>query len=532
MKVIYYDRGHAYLVQHLARCFENALRFHKSLFGYIPTEPVTILLQDFGDYGNGGATGVPNNLMSIGISPFHYTYETVPAVERMSWMMNHELVHILTMDKGASSDRFYRSLFSGKVAPIPDVPLSMLYSYLTSPRLYAPRWFFEGIAVFMETWMNGGLGRALGAYDEMVFRTMVRDSSYFYDVVGLESEGIKVDFQVGASSYLYGTRFMTYLALQYGPEKLLQWHNRTKDSKAYFASEFLNVFGASLDDEWTRWIAWEHQWQQANLDSIRVYLTTPYRLVSQNALGSVSRAFYDSTARKLYCAINYPGQIAHIAAINVESGSIEKVTDVRGGALFYVSSLAFDPSTGNLFYTTDNNKWRDLNVVNIRTGTTRMLIKDVRTGDLAFNRADKSLWGIRHYDGISTLVRIPPPYAEWNQVYSAPYGKDMFDIDISPDGSTLTSALAEIDGSQRLIKMDIAKLLKGQTSHEVLFDFENSAPANFAFSADGKFLFGSSYQSGVSNVARYDVEKKKMEWISNCETGFFRPVPVWNDSLV
>ena len=41
----------------------------------------------------------------------------------------------------------------------------------------SPRWYLEGSAVFMETWMAGGLGRAQGAYDEMVFRAMVRDAA-------------------------------------------------------------------------------------------------------------------------------------------------------------------------------------------------------------------------------------------------------------------------------------------------------------------------------------------------------------------
>ena len=65
--------------------------------------------------------------------------------------------------------------------------------------------------------MNGGLGRALGGYDEMVFRSLARENQYIYQVVGLESEGTAADFQVGANSYLYGTRFMNYLALAVRP---------------------------------------------------------------------------------------------------------------------------------------------------------------------------------------------------------------------------------------------------------------------------------------------------------------------------
>ena len=57
--------------------------------------------------------------------------------------------------------------------------------------------------------MGGGLGRAQGGYDEMVFRAMVRDDAHFYDPLGLASRGVQVDFQVGANAYLYGTRFFT-----------------------------------------------------------------------------------------------------------------------------------------------------------------------------------------------------------------------------------------------------------------------------------------------------------------------------------
>ena len=532
LRLVYYTTAHEYVVPHIVGCFENALRFERKLFDYTPSEEVTALLQDFGDYASGAANTVPFNLMNIGIAPFSYVYETMPAEERMNLMMMHELVHVITMDKASARDKFFRSLFFGKVAPIAEQPLSMVYGYFTGPRWYAPRWFVESIAVFLETWMAGGLGRALGAYDEMVFRTMIRDSAYVYDVVGLEAEGTKVDFQVGAASYLYGTRFVSYLALQYGPEKLIQWFNQTPDSKSYFSSQFEHVYGMPLDAEWQRWISWERSWQHANLDSLRRYPVTEFRKLTQRAVGSVSRAFVDSAGGKIYAAVNYPGQVAHIAAIDMATGSVEKLQRVRGGALFYVTSLAFDPVSRTLFYTTDNNHWRDLYSYNIPTGKSDLLIKDVRTGDFAFNRADRSLWGVRHYNGISTLVRIPYPYREWNQVNSFDYGKDIFDIDISPDGSHLVGALAHVDGTQSLIRMQTQKLLAGDASADTLYDFGNSTPANFVFSGDGRYLYGSSFYSGVSNVVRYDLDTKKMDWITNGETGFFRPVPATGDSLL
>ena len=114
--------------------------------------------------------------------------------------------------------------------PVQEHPESILYNYLATPRVNVPRWYLEGSAVFMETWMAGGFGRAQGAYDEMVFRAMVRDDAHFYSPVGLESEGIFVDFQVGVNDYLYGTRFFSYLAQHYSPEQVIQWLRRDEGS--------------------------------------------------------------------------------------------------------------------------------------------------------------------------------------------------------------------------------------------------------------------------------------------------------------
>jgi len=532
LKLIYYGEINKYLVPHTARCFENSLALHERLFNYHSKEKITVLLHDMSDYGNGGTSTAPRNHISIAIAPFSYVYESAPANERMNATMNHELLHVVAGDRAVGSDNFFRTLFMGKVREDPDQPLSMLYSHLTVPRRSAPRWYHEGIAVFMETWMAGGLGRALGPYDEMVFRTRVLEDAPIYDLVGLETEGTKIDFQLTVNAYLYGTRFVSYVALKYGPERLLQWMARQQGSKSYFASDFKRIFGLSLSRAWHDWIAWEHEFQSRNLELIREYPTTEYRQIADQALGSISRACFDPELRELYVAVNYPGSISHIAAINIDNGSMRKICDIKGAAMFFVGSLAYDEKHKQLFYTSDNNEWRDLNVVDVRSGKSRLLQKDSRVGDLAFCDADSTLWGVRHSAGISTLVRIPYPYDKWHQVYSWPYGRDIYDIDVSHDGSTLTSALSEISGRQTLIQMNVNDLMQGDTSYTILYDFKNSSPANFVHSPDDRYLLGSSYYTGVSNIWRYDSELDSMEILSNCESGLFRPLPYSADSLI
>lgn len=532
LRLIYNGSTLGFLAPYAARCFENSLRFHERLFHYTPSERVNVILDDFQDFGNAGVWVNPRNSMVVHIAPANFAYETGPSNERINFTMNHEVVHVVALDQPAGSDNLFRGLFRGKVRETNEHPESMVYSFLCVPRRSAPRWYHEGIAVFLETWMAGGIGRAQGPYDEMVFRSMVRDGSRFYDPLGLESEGTKVDFQIGAISYLYGTRFMSYLAYHYSPESLIRWVARPPGSKWYYASQFRKVYGLPLDEAWQDWITWERGFQQANLDSIRLHPTTPRHDLSDRAMGSVSRAAFDPASRTIYAGVDYPGAVAHIAAIPLDGGPIRKIRDVKGAAIYFVCSLAYDPATKTLFYTTDNNDWRDLCALDPATGKFRVLIKDARIGDLAFSTHDRSLWGVRHFNGISTLVRMPYPYNDWNQVYSWPFGYDIYDIDISPDGRLLSGSLAETSGHQSLRTWKTETLLQGDTTSTSLYDFGTSVPASFVFSPDGKSLYGSSYYTGVSNIFRWSFDGDSMSVVTNGETGFFRPLPVSNDSLI
>ncbi len=533
-RVSYFAPTLSYLAPYAARCFENSLRFHRALFDYEPWDKVNIQLGDPADYGNAGVSVSPRNNLSMDVAPVNFVYESGPSNERVNFTMNHEAVHVVALDQAAGLDRFARRLLSGKIRESSDHPETMIYSYLTVPRRAAPRWFHEGAAVFFETWMAGGLGRAQGPYDEMVFRSMVKDGSRIYDPLGLESEGTKVDFQVGVNSYLYGTRFLSYLALEHGPERLVEWVGRRPGSKRYFASQFRKVYGRSLNQGWSEWIAWEREFQRANLDSLRRYPITPHHDLSPRALGSVSRAVLDPERRTLYAGIQYPGAFGQIAALSLDGGPARHLCDVKGAALYFVTSIARDPASGTLFYTADNSGWRDLCMLDPATGRTRVLQRDLRVGDLAFNAADSSLWGVRHYNGISTLVRIPAPYTDWTRVASWPFGQDLYDLDFSPDGKRLSASFAEPSGRQTLRIANVAELMQRDSSATIttLHDFGSSIPTGFVFSPDGRYLFGSSYYTGVSNIWRYDLESRSMEIVTNTETGFFRPLPLSNDSLV
>ena len=533
LSLLYFDPVQTYLTPYIARSFENALEWHKKKFNWEPWERTTVLVKDFSDYGNAGARATPNNALLLDVAPLSISMETFTPGERFFTIINHEIAHVATMDVWNSDDARWRKVFNGKPSAIQQHPESILWSLLASPRNSSPRWYLEGSAVFFETWMSGGFGRAQGAFDEMVFRAKVRDDSKFYSPLGLESEGIAVDFQVGVNDYLYGTRFMSYLALTYGPEKVVDWLRRGEDSKAFYGPQFRHVFGKQLDDAWDEWIASEHDFQRGNLAKLSQYPLTEVTPLSAKGLGSISRGFVDARTNSLIAAFRYPGVIGFIGRMDLSTGKITPLQELKGMMLYKVTSLAFDADTRKAYYTDDNYAFRDLMQVDVDTGKKEMLLRDARIGDFAINPADKSLWGIRHQNGFATIVRLPAPYTSFNQVHTFKYGETPFDLDISADGKMIAASFGEVNGKQSMRVWSLPDMALDSDPVEVSrLEMPPAVPEGFVFAPDGKSMYGTSYYTGASNVFRFDIAGRKFEAVSNASTGFFRPNPQADGSLI
>ena len=531
LRLVYFD-SLDYLRPHSVRTFTNALIWQKKHFDWTPSGPTTVLLTDLADYGNASAGVAPNNRLVFDVSPQSKAFETFPASERMFSLMNHELVHITQGDVSSRQDQRWRHFFLGKIIPRPQNPETLLYNYLTAPRFVAPRWYIEGGAVFMETWMGGGVGRAQGGYDEMVFRAMIRDNAPFPDTLELVSKSVRVDFQIGANAYLYGTRFFTWLAYAYSPQKVIQWIKRDESSKRYYADQFEMVFGLPLEQAWQAWITFEREFQLKNLVEVRKNPITTEKRLSAGAVGSISRMFYDEAGENILAAFRYPGVVEHVGVLNTRDGGIRRLVDIKRAMLYRVASVAHDANSGTIFYTNDNLAQRDLMAVDIKTGNARMLLENARIGDMAFNPSDQSLVGVRHQSGVASLVRIPFPYKEWLLVHEFPYEHVPYDLDVSSDGKFLSASIGVVNGDQYLRVWEIKKVLAGDLKPLSEFRFGHSVPESFVFSADSRYLFGSSYYTGVSNIFRYEVATGKIAAVSNAESGLFRPVPLKDGRLL
>ena len=272
LRLLYFDPTETYLVPRVIQTFHNSLDRQESILGYKPDEKITVLLTDFSDYGNAGATSVPANSVIMDVAPIPLTFETSSTAERVEMIMNHELVHISNTDQAAPA-RPTRAAFLRAAKCMADT---------RTPRnnsLPVP----DGAPQNEPTLVPGRHGcipgdldgrrpraRAGSAYDEMVFRAMVRDNAHFYDPLGLVAEGVKVDFQVGNNAYLYGDplHHLPRPRILAGKGRRMGQTRRRRSRRSY-RKEFERVFGKPLDDAWQDWIEFEHAFQEENLERVR-----------------------------------------------------------------------------------------------------------------------------------------------------------------------------------------------------------------------------------------------------------------------
>jgi hypothetical protein len=528
--LVHFDKRSDYLLPHVAGTFRNAMAFHREFWNYHDTMTY-VILNDFEDMGHGGAIAMPFSQVQLGIEPYSFAFSIIPSSERFQWLFNHELTHIVQSDKTNGKDELFRHIFGGKIRRSEEKPLSALWSFYTTPRWYAPRWFHEGIACFMETWMSGGLGRSMGSYDEMYFRSIVNEKQPIYSLVGLETEGTTIDFQVGTNAYLYGTRFVTYLAYRDGIDKLKAFYDRSDSSKAFFGSQFQQIYGQSVKEAWDEWRQHEVSFQQKNIEHLKEYPVTPFHPLTREPLGNVSNFAWNASTGKLYMAINHPGIISQIAEIDVNTGEIRKIATLDSPVMYYSTSLAYDPNREKIYITEHNNKYRNLVEVDVKTGRKTVLNSMTRTGNLVFNPADRSIWGVQHDNGYAKLVRIPAPYTQVVPMYTAPFGKAIFDLAISHAGDKLTASLSGVKGEQSLILFRLENLEQGDKTFDTVFSLEDNTLTQFQFSDNDSALIGSSYYNGVSNIWRIGLTDRTPQMLTNTETGLFMPLPLNEDSL-
>lgn len=530
-KIIYLESS-SHLVDHILLSAEKSLIPLAEMFDYSPSEKIIINIHDLNDFGLGTASTVPQNIIRLSIEQFESGYENTLYTERFNWLISHELVHIVFNDQSTDLESFSRKLFS-KVPPDQSQPSTVLFSLLSNPNRYTPRWYQEGLAVYYETWFNGGFGRTLSSFDEMYFRTLVLEEGEFPEKINLETTFVHNSFLLETLYYFIGTRFVSYLSITYGPEKLLAWYKSDSgDMYVGIFEKFEDVFGVSYKEGWKSFIEYEKAFQKKNLEKLEEYKTTSVRHLTSEALGWVTNSYLDKSKSRLLFGSHKAHQLANLVSLNKATGELEEIGTIPTPSIYQVSSTAYDKSLGLLFFTTNNNRlYRDIWVLDTEAEEKKLLFENYRVGDLTVSDSTHELWGIEHSNGFSSLVYSPYPYNQMLPLIRFNLGEEVSHLSVSSSGLFLAAVLHRTSGEQSLIVFSRNTLLSDLKNDYITISNEG-APESPSWSPDENYLYWNGFNNGVSNIYRKDFNSGKIEALSHTLRGFFKPTHLSNDSLI
>ncbi len=526
---VVYRSGHSHLVPNIISSAESSLARISGLFSYTPHEKIVINTYDVNDYGAASTTTVPHNYIWLDIAPLEPSYENIPYSERISWLISHELAHVVVNDLATDAEAICRGMFS-KVPPEQPQPLSVFYSLLTNFSRYTPRWHQEGIAVFLETWLSGGYGRAMGSFDEMYFRSLIEEGKEFPSWRALEAKVAPTSFLLETHYYLFGGRFASHLAKKYGTAKLIEWYRTSGSFYSRFTSRFKETFGICLNDGWREFAGSETAFQRDNLERLRLAPLTPVRRIGGPA-GGVTQPYYDSIRKKVLFGSHAPHQLARIVEIDPATGHLHTLGSLQTPSLFQVASTAYDEESRGFFFTTNNNQfYRDVWQLDVGKSKQTMIAENARIGHLTYARGKKELWGIRHSGGVATLVAINLDSVRTIDLIAFDTGTEVFGLSLSPASELLAAVLHHSNGEQKLVVVNAEDIRSGGDVKYVVISDEGS-PENPSWSHDGGVLYWNAYTNGVSNVYKKNVIDGNIVAVTHTTKGLFHPVFLSEDSL-
>jgi hypothetical protein len=184
----------------VARIAEDVHARLSGPMGFAPDEVTEILLTDFTDEANGSATAVPFDTVRLFVTA---PGDMSPLADHDDWqlgLITHEYTHILHTDN---------------VSGIPSV-INAVFGKILVPNQLQPRWIIEGLAVVAETAYTSG-----GRIRSTLFDTYLRADVIADNIAGLDQMSSTARrWPQAAMWYLYGSRFLDWIAQIYGQDAL------------------------------------------------------------------------------------------------------------------------------------------------------------------------------------------------------------------------------------------------------------------------------------------------------------------------
>ncbi|MEM1417229.1 MAG: BamA/TamA family outer membrane protein [Myxococcota bacterium] len=497
--VVHYPEGLAVLARRVAALSERAHARLAPILQHEPSRRVHVVLSDEVDFANGSATALPYPTTRLFATSPDDLSTLGDYDDWLSLLVTHEHTHVLHLDTVGGLPRALNGIF-GRVF---------------SPNNVQPRWFIEGLAVHEETEETGG-GRLRSTLFEMFMRMATLEDA----LLGLDQLSTGVDqWPRGNAWYLYGSRFVDFVAHRHGREAL------TAMSQEYarrLVPYGLNrtarrATGESVTELYAQWQAHLRAKHGAVRDRVEAEGRVEGRRLTFRGETARAPRFLDDGTLVHYAADR--SEDPQLRLVDVATGAHRQLTravgivtpaparggrDVWYGALdntgdvyFQHDLFRFDRATGERTRITEGFRAREPDVS-----------PDGRRVAFTVDGAGTTHLMIARTDDVPGTARLLVRSRRYEQIYTPRF---------SPDGRRVAFSRWTHGGFRDLAIADV------ETGALIEVTRDRALDTGPCWSADGRSLYFSSDRSGIANLHRWDEATGAVVRLTNVLAGAYSP---------
>ena len=502
---VHYSQGSRAIAERAAWAALDTLDRVGPRLGWVPGAPIEMVIRDDSESANGSASVVPFDRVEIFTRPPAPISALADHDDWVHALVTHEVTHILHL---------------GVIGGLPKW-INLALGRTLAPNVMSPPWLTEGLAVYEETDRTSG-GRARSS----LFDMYVRAAALGPGLPELhEMSGAMRDWPGGFARYLYGGRFVTWLARKHGEEGLAKFAQEYGGRIIPFA---LNrtadlAFDQDLVSLWDAWRSWERRKAAALIGHRAVRGLTPSERLTHH--GYEARGLRLSPdGRTLLYKRSGGDVVGSLRRIDLGPDGRPLGPDRRVVRSSTFGGASWDPTDGSVVLARrapwrQHDRYSDLIRLDPDTGEERRLTRGLRARDPDVGPDGRIAFIINSADS-SRLAVGGPELGAW-QIVPVPGVREVDGPRWSPSGDRIVVSGWRDGGERDLYLVDPS----GQAPTRRLTR-DRALDIDPAWSADGRTIWFSSDRAGVFDLFVCDVASGVVRRATRLSGGAFDPAPL------